>query len=233
MIGLRDRAAPLALLCRSVEGMIGIMSSTASVVFLVVGLFWKITDRGKIRYWFLAALAGYALSSFMAWFRIRPDLKIDIEQTSLDLGVTFPQFSENLIRSATLGEESSYVTLTLCIVNTRSADNSIKEYRLTIYLKGRWRRSTRIRGELVTTHGLMPKETTAGLVDLNEFKYHVLKQGQPSPPGWIRFSVPCSKEHIVKKKFMLTVKDVYNVKHKVRGALPSHTTDDIAVDANS
>jgi hypothetical protein len=214
------------------KGWVGIMSSTASVIFLALGLFRKITERGQLRYWLGAAFTCYAVASFWTWFRIRPDLAIDIQQTSLDRGITQPELREKLELSQTVEGEPSYVTLTLHIVNTKQQDNSLKSYQLVVFLKSRLQWWSGVHAEPVTIVGFMPRGANGAFVDLNSFSSTVLKQGWPSPPGCIRFRVPRSKKQIVGKKFTLGVRDVYNVTHKVRGSIPSDCTDDIVYDPN-
>lgn len=192
----------------------GIMSSTASIVFLIGAFVWKWAEQGQLRYWLVAAFASFAIASYLTWLRVRPDLRIEIQGISLDHGTTHEEIRDR---------SSIYVTVRLCIVNTHSADNSIKTFKLTIDLGKR----QKIESAPIPTYGLMLKDVNDDFVDLDEHKYAVLKQGWSSPPGWVRFLLPTAKSAIVNKKFTLTVTDAYNVGHRVKGTIPDNLTRDI------
>jgi len=55
----------------------GIMSSTASILFLVLGFLLNWQEKAQLRYWLTAAFVSYCLASYLAWYRNRPDLKME------------------------------------------------------------------------------------------------------------------------------------------------------------
>jgi len=193
----------------------GIMSSTASIVFLIAAFIWKWAEQGQLRYWLIAAFASFAIASYLAWLRVRPDLRIEIQGISLDRGMTLEE-----IRDLT----SIYVTVRLYLMNTHHADNSIRNYRLTVYLD----KQRRVEGRPVSAAGLTLKGANKDFVDLDEHKYSVLKQGWSNAPGWVRFRVPkTEKAAIVNRQFTVGVTDAYNVEHKVKGEIPQDLVKDI------
>jgi hypothetical protein len=45
----------------------GIMSSTASIVFLIIGFYWRLAELGQLRYWLAASFACFFVAAFWAW----------------------------------------------------------------------------------------------------------------------------------------------------------------------
>jgi hypothetical protein len=194
------------------KGWIGIMSSTASVVLLAVGLFWEITDRAQHRYWVVASVVCYAIASFSAWYRIRPALRTELDGVSFDNGVTIDEYHP----------EYSYVTVRFHVVNTREADNSVRKYQLRIKLD--WR--NKAEGKPVPIENLRWKNEVNPLVDRNEFR-SPLKRGWDSE-GAVRFFVPnVPANAIAGKKFSFIVTDVYGVRYKASCTVPVRFTNDI------
>jgi hypothetical protein len=194
------------------KGWVGIMSSTASVVLLAVGLFWKITDRGQLRYWVFTSVVCYAIASFSAWYRIRPALRTELDSVSFDNGVTIDEYHP----------EYSYVTVRFHMVNTGEADNSVRKYQLRIKLD--WR--NKAEGEPVPIENLRWKNEANPLTDRNEFRTS-LKRGWDSE-GAVRFFVPdVHANTIAGKKFSFIVTDVYGVRYEASSTVPVGFTNDI------
>jgi hypothetical protein len=191
------------------------MSGIASLGFIVVAFVFKLTDLGQARYWIVAAVACYVIASFWVWYKNRPSLSIDHLGTFIDAGLTREE----------LERVESFLTIRLLLVNTHPANNAIKEYRLTVEIEGRPHA-----GISVPTREVMLNCTKQGYIDLEAFKHDVLTQGWPKE-GWLRFLIPeITLERVLDKPFSLTVTDVYNVKHLVRGRTPPERVNALSHD---
>jgi hypothetical protein len=189
---------------------LGRMSSTASVIFIIIALIFKLTDVGQARYWIGAAFACYAIASFRVWYKTRPDLKAELQEIFLGSGVT--PFEKLHVKH--------YLTIVLFLVNTRSEKNAIKDYELVVEVDGQ----NQV-GQCVDTTNLLLESTRQGLTNLDELRQSTLEQGQPKDV-WTRFAFDLS--HDVKdKNFILTITDVYDVSYKIKGKTPPIYSDDI------
>src|SRR5260370_4667578 len=191
------------------------MSGLASLVFTVVALIFNLKDLGQARYWIAAAMISYVIASFWVWYKHRPDLTIEGKGIWLDAGVTVEE----------LERISSYVTIRLCMVNTRSATNAIKSYSLTVEIDGKPREAVP-----VPCDRLMLNSIRDGFMDLNAHKYSVMQQGWPTE-GWVRLLVAgLTLDEALDKTFALVVTDVYNVTYKIKGRTPAERRNEIAID---
>jgi hypothetical protein len=191
---------------------IGRMSGTASVIFLVIALIFKLTEVGQARYWIAAAFVCYIIASFRVWHKSRPDLKVDLLGIYLSGSVTpFERL-----------EVKSHLTVILFFVNTRSENNAIKEYELVVDIGGQ-----NLAGQPVETTQLLLASTRQGLTNLEELQHSVLEQGQPKEI-WARFAFDVVHD-IKDKDFTLTITDVYGTSYKIKDKTPSGYSDEIIV----
>lgn len=79
------------------------MSTGAALLFLALGFIWNFAQGGQLRYWLIAAFVCFVIASFSAWFRIRPDLRLEVEGVSLDAGISIEE----------LDNMASYLTIRL------------------------------------------------------------------------------------------------------------------------
>jgi hypothetical protein len=182
------------------------MSSTFAVAFLIGGFVWKWAERGQIRYWLIAAFLCYVIAAFWAWYRIRPDLSIEIQEVFMNGGYN-PHKDKTLISNA---------TFIVYMVNMREPHNAIKKYELEVRAAG-----AKLRGKIEPTTRLVRESTGEGLPDLNTTRDHILEQGHPRL-GWIRFAFDRDNvyDNMKEARFVITITDVYGVEHKRKGRLP-------------
>lgn len=172
------------------------MSSTASVIFLVVGFIWKLKENGQLRYWLGAAFVCYAIASFLAWFRIRPDLRIEIKEIFLESGLGRPGVLED-------GVTYFDVIMEIGLFNRHSKNNAIKAFEATVYLSN---------GKLTKKINMEQDEDTP-----------ILKQGRPMPasiPFRFRDVSPDLSLDVRGLRYMLRITDVYDIDYKLKGRLP-------------
>lgn len=110
----------IADLCK---GWIGLISSSASVLFLILGLFRNLTLGFQRRYWLCASFGCYAIASFLAWYKIRPDLGIEIR--SITTQEILSSFSDQ-------SERSTLILFEIFLVNKHAANNSRKKETLSV-----------------------------------------------------------------------------------------------------
>jgi len=185
------------------------MSSTASVIFLVFGLFGDLTQGFQRRYWLGASVACYAVASFMAWFRIRPDLSIEVQSVS-----TQP---DSFIWSD-LEQLKSLVVIKLFLVNTRPANTAIKHYGFVMKTKEK-----EFVGEHFSLHGYGLRGVYDTLTDLGSLRHGRLEQGEPLQ-GYLCFAVHCDPRG---KKAIFSVTDAYKVTQYFRLRIPSESEEQL------
>src|ERR1051325_5434659 len=119
------------------------MSGIASLVIAFIAAYYELTDHGKPALW-VAAASCLLIASFMVWYKNRPDLIIEVRDAVLDSnygGMIFTNDTSPL---------PQFLTLTLYLVNTRQANNSIKSYELYVNVFGR-----KLLGQSFGTNGLI------------------------------------------------------------------------------
>jgi hypothetical protein len=189
------------------KGWIGAMSSSASLVFLLLGLSLNLTQGFQRRYWLIASFTCYVIASFMAWFRIRPDLSVEIQSVS-----TQP-FSFGW---SDLEQLRSLVIIKLYVVNTRPANNSIKQYRFVIKSTDK-----EFVSERFSLNGYALRGIYEDLKDLGTLRHGTLKQGEPLE-GYLCFIHSVDpRAH----KAVLSITDAYNVSRNLSLTIPAESED--------
>jgi hypothetical protein len=193
---------------------VGLVSGIASVLLLVLGFIFKLSDLTQFRYWVIAAFICYAIAAFWAWYRNQPDLTIRTERVFLDRNI------EGFLVTSSTSPAPQFVTIVLYQSNTRKADNAIDSYGLSVTHHGQ-----QYQGEIAQSDMLMLQSTGRGWQDLYKLRLVPLKQGQPIE-GWIRFGFK-GEPNLKGCRWVLTVRDAYNTTHNVKGVLPLDFSDEI------
>jgi hypothetical protein len=186
------------------------MSSTASVVFLVVGFIWNLTVGGQMRYWLCAAFVCYVIASFRLWFRVRPLLRLEIKNL---------QFESDWSKSRALADGVKFfdVGIDLDVVNTHIADNALRIAEMIVNTDNRKGVKHRARTEF--------SHNTA-----------ILKQGYPTRVH-IDFRFPDNSLDLSLNirgwKYVLRIIDAYGVEHRVKGRLPDKVSNESQVEVRS
>ena len=189
------------------------MSGIFSLLFLVIGLVQPPTSNWQIKYWFVAAVASHAIASYRVWYKIRPDVKVDVLRLCLDSGL-------GLLEQ--LNPPRTYLTLELLIVNTRPEDNTIKTCEATIDMNGR-----EYVGQLTAIRSLVLKHSGVEVKGLNLAEFPILKQGHPIR-GWIRFmfaDLPTGQ--VWGKDYVLIISDTNtDISRKAKGRITLAKVED-------
>lgn len=186
---------------------VGLVSGIASIVFLVLGFIFKLSDVTQFRYWAIAAFLCYAIASYWAWYKNRPDL--GIEQMEVFL-------SQSISDEGGIQLVSYDVTMLLMLINRHKVDNAIRGYDLKVIREGNpsqgWPKSTL--GTVIANVG-------KGFPDLRSTASYILKQGHPRY-GWVafRYSQVGKDFDLSFCDYVLTVTDVLGGEYKIKGELP-------------
>jgi hypothetical protein len=105
----------------------GIMSGTASIVFLVIGFIFKLADLGQLRYWLVASFVCFIVAAYLAWHRQYRENRIGREIGSI-------AFDGLLLSGFQRQGRTGHVQLTVSISNlhARLARYTIKDYRCVL-----------------------------------------------------------------------------------------------------
>ncbi|MDT7541459.1 MAG: hypothetical protein QOE33_1363 [Acidobacteriota bacterium] len=186
------------------------MSGVASIVISFLAAYSELKDKGKPALWIAAAIC-YLITSFSVWYKNRPDLKIEIRDIAVQL---------NAFTLMNRDPMTSLVVLELYLVNTRPANNAIKQYALCIKTD-----KHTLSCQDASVYGLRWRQTQAILKDLRSIQYDILMQGKPVV-GHLGFII--DDDELGKfsgKKLILTVTDSYNVLRKVTATIPAGSID--------
>ena len=186
---------------------VGLMSSIVGLILLGLGFVFSLSGLTQFRYWLTASIICFAVASFKAWQKHRPDLIIEIKTVVLDTN-----YGGMIVRSET-SSLHQFVTLMLYLSNTRPEDNSVRSYRLIVEGYGRTQE-----GEGFDCDGFYNPDTYETCLDLNKHKRTPLKQGVPVE-GCVRFLLG-REPHVKGHRYTLIVTDAYNVSRKIKGTLP-------------
>lgn len=181
------------------------MSGVASLIISFLAAYYELKDKGKPALW-MAAAACYLITSFAVWYKTRPDLSVELQGTWLQFnGYSFPS----------IDPVAYLIVVKLLLVNTRPANNAIKQYKLTV--------ETALRpheGSVVRVNKLRWLRAGGGVANLEQAKYSPLVQGQPVE-GCVCFEVgELDAEEMKGRHFVLTVTDAYNVSRRIKGSVP-------------
>jgi hypothetical protein len=185
------------------NGWIGSMSSTASIVFLIVGFIWNLTVGGQLRYWLWASFVCYVIASFRLWFRLRPVLRLEIKNLL---------FESDWSKSRALEDGVKFfdVALDLDVINTHITDNALRVAELIVCADKR--KGVKHRARIEFSHNTS-----------------ILKQGYPTRVH-IDFRFPDHSPDLSLNirgwKYVLRIVDVYDVEHTVNGRLPDRLSNE-------
>lgn len=139
---------------------------------------------------------------------------LTVEQQAVFLGSAATPFEKLVHR------DKGFLTIILFVVNTRSENNSIKQYGLEVDVDGHPHE-----GEVVETSRLLLASAMREFVNLDNLRESGLEQGRPKEV-WSRFCFDGSID-ITDKPFVFTVTDVYNFTYVIDGRTPFTLSDDI------
>jgi hypothetical protein len=190
----------------------GLVSGGLSFLFALAAFYYQvISDHPKPVLWILAVFC-YLVASFNVWYKIHPELNIEVRDVLLDKNYEEPY------------EQTSYpplqqfVTFMLYLVNTRQENNAIKSYDLTINVNDQ-----KLAGQLITSHALIRRGVRRDHIDLDTIKGSKLQPASPVE-GWARFMFEGGPS-LNNRAYLLTVTDVYNIRYKIKGRLPEYSDE--------
>ncbi len=191
---------------------VSIMSGIGGLILCILLIFWgdewAFLKDNKTTFVWLAVICLF-VTSFVVWYKNRPDLLIEQRDVFLDAGGD---------RDEAMNATPRYVTIRLYMVSTSNLPVAIKSYELTVEAFGR-----KVSGQIIPTH--MVTLYTERQTDLNKNKNTLMQQGLPVE-GWVRFYLS-DILNLKGQPFVLTITDTFNISRNIKGRIPLDCSDEI------
>jgi hypothetical protein len=174
---------------------IALISGGLGVVFTVIGFFVKTEWLPLV--FFILAIASFFIASFRMWYKIRPQLIIDLERVTV-----FESTIDNCF----------VVTFECQFVNTKIENNTIRKYNCIVNPK-----TDKYKGKLLQSTYLIDERYPAASL-MSQSYGDILYQGIPASYCF-GFSFNAGTP-VLDKDFVLELVDSYNETYKIVGRLP-------------
>jgi hypothetical protein len=177
---------------------VSLISGICSAIFLIIWVFTNFSNEQQSKYWSIAFILSYVISSFNIWYKDRPNLQIELQKLYV-------------IKNTT--NQGIVVTFEMELLNRKQENNLIRKYKLLVNSDG-----IKQEGRLLKSTYLIDNKSESNINVLSNYYSNVCSQNIPNKYEFgFLFDEGIA---ISDKNYVLTLTDSYNNNYTIKGRIP-------------